>query len=300
MRIVPRFSPGIPTQKSFKVASSVQTPGASDAALVEGVRFSRRQITALARKIKNPAAIDLTYVSKNSGRLVVTQDIAWNLLFPPVTAYLRRIFFRYEMDEDSIEEGVARTWLSVVKHFDSYDPGPEDCEAPFFSWLQTIAQNQARNMYKERTQWRSRHPFWIGGVDQSEDGSFVPEDNLGNPTAVAMQNDQQTHDKHYLQGRLQFDLFLLELGFERLPPREQSILVAVDQNGKSYGETARAQGFKLANLKTLIFRARRHVMKMFAAFREVIPTRNLHPAEIQRIESHRAALLKILELSLKA
>ena len=118
--------------------------------IVEGEGVKRKQITALARKIKNSDGIAIVYVRKNLERIRVSRDQAWDLLFPAVTAYIKKIFRKFQIDDESASECVARTWFNIVKHFDSYDPGSIENEAHFLCWVQFIARNQAFNFFKEQ------------------------------------------------------------------------------------------------------------------------------------------------------
>jgi len=297
MRAITRFSLRVPVGKAFQVFSDVQNPASRVVVIQEGGEINRGQITALARKIKTPASVEIQLVTKTRGIVGVTQKRAWDLLFPPVTAYIIKILSHFTFDRISVDEGVARTWLKVVKHFNSYEPGPIDCEAHFLSWLQFIALNEARKMYHEQVKWFSRHPIWISGLDRGEQESYMPVDASGDPAVLAMEKDQAAKDARFVQHRVGFDLFLLELSFEKLPERERDILLAIDHNGKTYGEIARSQGVKMPALKSLIFRARRKVMQMFGSFRNQVHARPLHPGEVRRIEAHQGALLKILKMS---
>lgn len=265
--------------------------------MVEGECIKRQQMTALARKIRNPDSIAIIYLRRNQEEVWVSGDQAWDLLFPPVTAYLKKIFKKFQIDSEAVNECTARTWFNIVRHFASYNPGSFENEAHFLCWVQFIARNQAFKFFREKKEWHKRHPETISGLDPDGNQGVIAVDPVGTPLDLAAFRDESFYNVLKFDERIGFKLLLVEWAFERLPEKARNILVAVDQENKSYQEVAAVQGVKVPALKSVIFRARRQVMTMFGTFSRIIPVRPLYPSEQKRIESHRQTLVKILEMA---
>ena len=192
MRTVTRSLVRIPAKRPtvlLRQMSSLPPLHIQPVTIVEGTGVNRNQITALARLIKTPGTLEIVYVRKTGSAIPVSSDFAWDLLFPPVTAYLKRIFRRFQFDEESAGECVARTWLNIVKHFNSYNPGPLENEAHFLCWVQFIARNQAIDFLNARKKWQYRFPVTIIVLDRGENQGLVPVVVTASPVDLSAYED---------------------------------------------------------------------------------------------------------------
>ncbi len=141
-------------------------------------------------------------------------------------------------------ELVQETFLAVFRYPHSFRA---EHGASFRVWVRTIAGNALR-----RSRRRGARPVF----QDLPSGPAEPEDRAPGPARCAEEGEARVHlEQAYL-----ILLAALAAGAQGLSERDQRALFLVDHEGNSHAEAAQRLGVRAANLKMILFRARRRLM----------------------------------------
>lgn len=155
----------------------------------------------------------------------------------------RRIRHQPRLDANDV---LQQVFLNICRYPDRF---VADRAGAFRTWGQRIVRNTVIGLVGAL----KRQPR---GLVQDEAGNEDPEDlRTPSPEIVAVRHEAASVVDHaYL---LFLGLYLRQ--FERLSAKEQRALLMVEVEQRSYREVGEELGLRLANVKMLIFRARRRI-----------------------------------------
>ena len=152
----------------------------------------------------------------------------------------RSITGSHEEAEDIVQETFLRAFKSIEKF--------DESKSTFKTWLLTIARNQSINIVSS---FRRKTFKFFSDRDEDE-----PElEFSSNPLS------QETQDAE-TQLSIKQQFHAMEKALKKLPERQRSALLLKSQESMSYEEIAIVMDISVSSVESLIFRARKKIIKL--------------------------------------
>ncbi len=152
----------------------------------------------------------------------------------------RSITGSHEEAEDIVQETFLRAFKSIEKF--------DESKSTFKTWLLTIARNQSINIVSSFR--RKTFKFFS---DRDEDDPEL--EFSSNPLS------QETQDAE-TQLSIKQQFHAMEKALKKLPERQRSALLLKSQESMSYEEIAVVMDISVSSVESLIFRARKKIIKL--------------------------------------
>lgn len=144
-------------------------------------------------------------------------------------------------------DALQEVFLNIYRYPHRFDPDRADA---FRNWGHRIVHNTVLKFLKRESRRNSRTSLEAEIEDRVDGAMRTPERSASEAESARLV------DRAYL---LYLTLYLTH--FERLSARERRALTMVECEGASYRDTAAVLGIKLENLKMVIFRGRRKILR---------------------------------------
>lgn len=148
--------------------------------------------------------------------------------------------YRFTGNREDAEEITQNVFIKVFKAAGKYIP-----KAKFTTWLYTIARNECISFHRKRS--RSTRPLEIS-LDSGE-GGRIPESVEDLPSKELQRKQRRAEILQALSS---------------LPPNQKLALELQRFQGLSYAEIADVLGRSISAVESLLFRARKTLMKTFS------------------------------------
>ncbi len=144
---------------------------------------------------------------------------------------------RLLVTQEKAEEATQEVWLKVVRHAKSFSENEKLESGGVKAWIAAITRNYCLNELSKRKEFLSQ--------DFEEDGARTEEIDPGPLASELIEHEE--------------NLLRFKKGLEQLPDNQRACLVIWMETEKPYEDLAKDLKTSVANVKVLMFRARKNL-----------------------------------------
>ncbi len=242
-----------PSDSHARILSTLW-PGVVRALRARGVELDS-QPGESADRLENRLGTQLMALYRDT-RSTESFEALYRLSGPSVLQWIRGLLHRGISHLDP-GELLQDTFVNVYRYPSAFR---EDHPGSFRVWVRTIAGNIVRRASGRRTKV---------SFQELPDGLQEPEDHAGNPELHLVKDEQERN----LRTAWMLFLCLYGRAWEELSQRDRRTLHLVEVEGRSYQEAGRILGVGRSNMKMIVFRSRKRIVRhMRAALCRVRPS----------------------------
>jgi RNA polymerase sigma factor (sigma-70 family) len=255
--------------ESYSAASSATSASSGENGERREPVADRGELEAFRDRLST-RLMDCYRASQSQEAFSLLYEVNFRLFTNVITARLRRFYFHLDV-QDVLQE----VFFNIYRYPHKFHA---DKDQAFRHWASMIIRNTVYKSTKTKDRELSREI-------QDEEIEARPDVGRETPLVEAMNEES----RNSCAGALSLMLQIYHAAYEELSTRERKALRMVEIEGEPYKVAAEALGIRLENLKMVVFRARKKILR---SLERTMNRALMGPLSDEQLDSRRSSVLE--------